>query len=51
MSDTAGTTSTGTPSRADATPPGLVGALTKAATLVEALPWLERFHGSVVVVK
>ena len=33
------------------TPPGLVGALTKAATLVEALPWLERFHGSVVVVK
>jgi acetylglutamate kinase len=32
-------------------PPGLVGALTKAATLVEALPWLERFHGTVVVVK
>ncbi len=32
-------------------PPGLVGALTKAATLVEALPWLERLHGSVVVVK
>jgi acetylglutamate kinase len=26
-------------------------ALTKAATLVEALPWLERFHGKVVVVK
>jgi acetylglutamate kinase len=26
-------------------------ALTKAATLVEALPWLERFHGRVVVVK
>jgi acetylglutamate kinase len=35
----------------DNAPPGLVGALTKAATLVEALPWLERFHGSVVVVK
>lgn len=35
----------------DNTPSGLVGALTKAATLVEALPWLERFHGSVVVVK
>lgn len=35
----------------DNSPPGLVGALTKAATLVEALPWLERFHGSVVVVK
>ncbi len=26
-------------------------ALTKAATLVEALPWLERFHSKVVVVK
>ena len=26
-------------------------ALEKAATLVEALPWLERFHGKVVVVK
>jgi len=26
-------------------------ALTKAAALVEALPWLERFHGKVVVVK
>jgi acetylglutamate kinase len=26
-------------------------ALTKAATLVEALPWLERFHGAVVVIK
>ncbi len=26
-------------------------ALTKAATLVEALPWLERFHGKTVVVK
>ena len=26
-------------------------ALTKAATLVEALPWLERFHGAIVVIK
>jgi acetylglutamate kinase len=26
-------------------------ALAKAATLVEALPWLERFHGTIVVVK
>ena len=28
-----------------------VDAATKAATLVEALPWLERFHGRTVVVK
>jgi acetylglutamate kinase len=27
------------------------GALTKAATLIEALPWLERFHGQTVVIK
>jgi acetylglutamate kinase len=26
-------------------------ALTKAATLIEALPWLERFHGQIVVIK
>jgi acetylglutamate kinase len=26
-------------------------ALVKAATLVEALPWLERFHGAIVVIK
>src|SRR5258708_33363400 len=26
-------------------------ALAKAATLIEALPWLERFHGRVVVIK
>ncbi len=26
-------------------------ALAKAATLVEALPWLERFHGTIVVIK
>jgi len=28
-----------------------VTALAKAATLIEALPWLERFHGQVVVIK
>src|SRR5215469_4633040 len=27
------------------------GAVSKAATLIEALPWLERFHGKIVVVK
>jgi len=37
-------------------PPGLTeqaqaSALAKAATLIEALPWLERFHGRVVVIK
>ena len=26
-------------------------ALTKAATLVEALPWLKRFHGKIIVIK
>ena len=26
-------------------------ALEKAATLIEALPWLERFHGQVVLIK
>lgn len=30
---------------------GRAGALAKAATLIEALPWLERFHGKVVVIK
>jgi acetylglutamate kinase len=29
----------------------LSAAATKAATLIDALPWLERFHGKVVVVK
>jgi acetylglutamate kinase len=28
-----------------------VGALAKAATLIEALPWLEQFHGETVVIK
>jgi acetylglutamate kinase len=27
------------------------GAMAKAATLIEALPWLERFHGQIVVIK
>jgi acetylglutamate kinase len=27
------------------------GAVSKAATLIEALPWLERFHGKIVVLK
>jgi acetylglutamate kinase len=30
---------------------GEYSALAKAATLIEALPWLERFHGQVVVIK
>ena len=33
------------------THPHLADAQDKAATLIEALPWLERFHGSLVVVK
>ena len=37
-------------------PPGAAeqphaSALAKAATLIEALPWLERFHGQIVVIK
>jgi acetylglutamate kinase len=28
-----------------------IGALAKAATLIEALPWLERLHGQTVVIK
>jgi acetylglutamate kinase len=30
---------------------GAAGALAKAATLIEALPWLNRFHGQTVVIK
>jgi acetylglutamate kinase len=30
---------------------GHTTALAKAATLIEALPWLERFHGQIVVIK
>jgi acetylglutamate kinase len=37
------------PGRTAEHPPA--AALAKAATLIEALPWLERFHGQVVVVK
>ena len=29
----------------------LTAALEKAATLTEALPWLEQFHGKTVVIK
>ena len=32
-------------------PPGRAEALAKAATLIEALPWLEAFHGQTVVIK
>jgi acetylglutamate kinase len=33
-------------------PPGVAtGALAKAATLIEALPWLEQLHGKTVVIK
>jgi acetylglutamate kinase len=31
--------------------PGRTAALAKAATLIEALPWLDRFHGETVVIK
>jgi acetylglutamate kinase len=31
--------------------PSHAGAQAKAATLIEALPWLERFHGQTVVIK
>lgn len=31
--------------------PAVLGALDKAQTLIEALPWLKRFHGKLVVVK
>jgi acetylglutamate kinase len=30
---------------------GRSGALAKVGTLIEALPWLERFHGQIVVIK
>jgi acetylglutamate kinase len=33
------------------TEPRIAGAQAKAATLIEALPWLERFHGQTVVIK
>jgi acetylglutamate kinase len=37
--------------RASQSPPALAAQQDKAAALVEALPWLERFHGRTVVVK
>ncbi|MCP2331589.1 MULTISPECIES: acetylglutamate kinase [Actinoalloteichus] len=53
VTDPGGTPATGHP--ADATPGNdsdrLGEAAAKAAVLVEALPWLERFHGATVVVK
>lgn len=33
------------------TPPDIAAAQAKAATLIEALPWLARFHGTTVVIK
>ncbi len=39
----------GKPAVADGKAPP--GALAKAATLIEALPWLEQFHGETVVIK
>ncbi len=46
----------GWPARADGrgsggVAPGEGTALAKAATLIEALPWLERLHGETVVIK
>jgi len=35
----------------EAQPEPHAGAMVKAATMIEALPWLARFHGQVVVVK
>jgi acetylglutamate kinase len=44
-----------TPPPSPAQPPGqragAAAALAKAATLIEALPWLDRFHGQTVVIK
>ncbi|HEY1616339.1 MAG TPA: acetylglutamate kinase [Streptosporangiaceae bacterium] len=44
-------TLTGAPAGAVTLSQQHAGALAKAATLIEALPWLERFHGQVVVIK
>jgi len=35
----------------DCLPGDRTAALAKAATLIEALPWLDRFHGQTVVIK
>ena len=37
--------------RTPASPQAELAAITKAATLTEALPWIERFHGRTIVVK
>jgi acetylglutamate kinase len=37
--------------RNPASPQAELAAITKAATLTEALPWIERFHGRTIVVK
>jgi acetylglutamate kinase len=39
------------PDPAPSEPPSRDDALAKAATLIEALPWLSRFHGRIVVLK
>lgn len=39
------------PSTPPARPARIEGALAKAGVLAEALPWLQRFHGKIVVVK
>jgi acetylglutamate kinase len=46
----AAVTGNGAPA-ADSASAAATGALAKAATLIEALPWLERFHGKTVVIK
>ncbi len=40
-----------TPEEIAGRPPDRTAALAKAATLIEALPWLDRFHGQTVVIK
>jgi acetylglutamate kinase len=47
MNPTTGLPTTGLPTTGEQH----TSALAKAATLIEALPWLERFHGQVVVIK
>lgn len=45
------TTPTTTPSATPSTTPADLSAHDKAAVLIEALPWLQRFHGAIVVIK
>ena len=44
-------TATASPLSASPRRAGRADALVKAATLIEALPWLNRFHGQIVVIK